>query len=82
MVDRWWARWENSGTEGREIVCTKVVALSACDPAPWLSQTPTRRAMSANIRKEDAIRWYLFVLDFLLNSTTFVVWFRRKSGSS
>lgn len=37
----------NSETEGREIVCRREALLGACDPAPWLSQTPTRVEIDA-----------------------------------
>ena len=36
--------------------------------------------MRTKFREEDAIVWYLTVLDLLLNPTTFVVCFQRKSG--
>lgn len=40
---------ENSGTVGRAIVCRKEAAPVACDAAPSLSQTPTRRAVTSRV---------------------------------
>lgn len=40
-VDLLWVCWEILWIEGRGIACRREVVLVACDPAPWLSQTPT-----------------------------------------
>jgi hypothetical protein len=63
-VDLRWARRESSKVEGREIVSRREALPFACDPAPWLSQTPTTCAMSTNDGAKSIIVREIFGIQF------------------
>jgi len=81
-VDLRWGLRENSEIEGRGTVSRREAALGACDPAPWLSQTPTGTAMRPDFGRKYAIVESMIVLKQRRNRTPFVGFVRRSRWTS